>query len=130
MWVEKRFEWCLKQGKKGEKHKGLKKIRPDKEESKAHVEKALHNLRSMEYNIKGGFTDWAASAAFYAMYHAILALLYRLGYESRNQECSINAVEYFIENKKIDLDLSYMEMVRLAQRLEGKNDAKSLREEM
>lgn len=65
----------------------------------------------MESNIKLGYTDWAVSSAFYAMYHMILALLYKLGYEGDNQECSINAIEYFILIKKIDLDIKYVKMI-------------------
>ena len=45
------------------------------------------------------------------MYHAVLALLYKLGYESKNQECSIVAIEYFILSKKIDLDIKYIKMI-------------------
>ena len=65
----------------------------------------------MESDIELGYSDWAISSAFYAMYHAILALLYKLGYESTNQECSINAIEYFILTKKINLDIKYIKMI-------------------
>ena len=116
--IENVFQWCLKQGEKGEKHKGLKRIdAPDLEESKAHLRKAESNLETMQYLYNGNKTDWVASAAFYAMYHALLALLYKLSYESINQECTINAIEYF------------MKMIRLAQEQENKRDAKTLREE-
>src|SRR3989344_3794058 len=109
MHAENKFEWCLKKGKEG--GRGLKEIKPNTEEAKYRIEKALYNLRVTESNIELGYSDWAVSSSFYAMYHAILALLYKLGYESTNQECSIAAIEYFILTKKIDLDIKYMRMI-------------------
>lgn len=127
--TERKFHWCLEKGKTGgRKHHGLGKIRPDPQEAENHIQKALHNLEAVEYNIKGGFSDWAVSAAFYAMYHSLLAVLYKLGYGSRNQECTINTVGYFIRTRKIKLDLKYITMIRRADELMG-SDAKALREE-
>ena len=127
--AERKFKWCLEKGKTGKrKHRGLRKIEPDKKEADNHIKKALHNLEAVDYNIKGGFDDWAVSAAFYAMYHSLLAILYKLGYESRNQECTINAVERFIKTGKIKLDSKYIAMIRRADELMG-SDAKALREE-
>lgn len=100
--TEGKFHWCLEKGRiGGRKHRGLRKIKPDKEEANNHIQKALHNLEAVDYNIKGGFGDWAVSASFYAMYHSLLAILYKLGYDSRNQECTINAIEYFIKTGQI-----------------------------
>lgn len=128
--VENVFHWCLKQGEKGKKHKGLKKLEKKYlEESRAHIEKANADLETMHYLYEGGKTDWVASAAFYSMYHSLLALLYKLGYESRNQECTINAIEYFIEKGTISLEQEYIDMIRLFQEQENKQDAKTVREE-
>ena len=124
--IEKKFDWCLKKGI-GDKHKGIVKIEPDKTSSKNHIDKALHNLKAFDHN-KESFPDWAISAAFYTMYHSFLAILFRLGYESRNQECTINAIEYFIENKTIALDRKCVEMARRTSEMLP-TDAKSLREE-
>ena len=109
MHTKNKFEWCLKKAKEG--GKGIKEIKPDLKEAKYHIDKALYNLKKMESDIEKDYPDWAVSSAFYAMYHALLALLYKLGYESENQECSINAIEYFILTKKIDLDIKYIKMI-------------------
>lgn len=109
MHVKNRFEWCLRKAKEG--GKGLKEIKPDLNEAKYHTGKALYNLKKMESDIEKGYLDWAVSSAFYAMYHVILALLYKLGYESTNQECSINAMEYLILTKRINLDIKYIKMI-------------------
>ena len=126
--VEDTFKWCLEQGKKGEKHKGLKKIKPDFDEAENQIKKALSDLETMQYLHEGKKTDWVASTAFYAMYHSLLAILYKLGYESRNQECTINLIEKFIIDKTINLEQKYVDMIRSLQ--EGVEDAKSIREEM
>lgn len=106
----------------------MRKIKPDKVKADNHIQKSLHNLEAVEHNIKGGFEDWAISAAFYAMYHALLAILFELGYESRNQECTINAIDYFIKTGRIKFDSKYIAMIRRTDELMG-TDAKALREE-
>jgi uncharacterized protein (UPF0332 family) len=127
--IKRKFQWCLQKGKTaGRKHHGLRKIKPDPEEATSHIKKALHNLEAVDYNIKGGFGDWAVSAAFYAMYHSLLAILYEIGYDSRNQECTINAIDYFIRRGRIKLDRKYIGMIRRTDELMG-SDAKALREE-
>ncbi|MBN4049203.1 HEPN domain-containing protein [archaeon AH-315-M20] len=125
--VEDTFQWCLKQGEKEEKHKGLKKINPNYEEAEKQIKKALSDLDTMQYLYDGKKTDWVASAVFYAMYHSLLAILYKLGYESRNQECTITAIEKFIVDKIINLEQKYIDMIRNLQNIEN---AKSIREEM
>lgn len=62
------------------------------------------------------------------MYHSLLAVLFKVGYESKNHECTINAVEYLIEEGKIELDLRDMAFIRTTEQMTSK-DAKSLREE-
>lgn len=82
----------------------------------------------MQYLYEGGKTDWVAPAAFYAMYPALLAVLFRMGFESRNQSCTINAVEYFIKSGIIDLEQKYIDMIQEAKDQEDRHDARSLRE--
>ena len=87
---KQKLEWCLS------KETRLKKIKPNERLSEEHINKAKHNLRAADYNIRGGFSDWGVSQCYYSMYHALLAVLFRLGYESKNHDCTINAVEYLI----------------------------------
>ena len=47
--TERKFSWCLEKGKKGgRKHRGLRKIKPDKDEADNHIKKALHNLEAVD----------------------------------------------------------------------------------
>src|SRR3990167_10300804 len=118
---EKKFNDCLRK-------KLIKKVGLNESEIEGHIIKAKHYLKATDYNIKGGFQDIAVSNAFYAMYHSLLALLLKLGYEARNQECAINAIQYFIEIKKINIDIKYVDIIRRTSENKPK-DAKTLREE-
>lgn len=55
-------------------------------------------------------------------------ILYKLGYDSRNQACTINAIEHFIRAGKLKLDSKYIAMIKRTDELMG-SDAKALREE-
>jgi len=63
----------------------------------------VHNFKAISAFQKMGFSDWSASAAFYCLYHCLLALIAKEGYESRNQSCTFAYVEGMIDNKKISL---------------------------
>ena len=117
-----RLDWCLSNEDR------LRRIPSNNLKSKEHIEKAKHNLLAAGYNIKGGFSDWAVSQTYYAMYHGLLAILYKFGYESKNHECTISAVEHLIETKKVELDIKDVIFIRTTEQMKMQ-DAKSLREE-
>ena len=119
---EQKLNWCLA------KKTRMKKIESNDKLSEEHIKKAKHNLQAADYNIKGGFSDWGVSQAYYAMYHSLLSTLFKMGYESKNHECTINAVEYLIEQGQINLDMKDIAFVRTTEQMTSK-DAKSLREE-
>jgi len=81
-----------------------------------------------DYNAKGNFEDWAVSQSYYAMYHALLAILFKKGFESKNHECTISTVEFLIEIKQISLSKEDLSFIRTTEQMTSK-DAKSLREE-
>ncbi|PIN77032.1 hypothetical protein COV15_03350 [Candidatus Woesearchaeota archaeon CG10_big_fil_rev_8_21_14_0_10_34_12] len=114
--------WCLKNEKR------MKKISPNNALSKEHIEKAKHNLMAADYNAKGNFEDWAVSQSYYAMYHALLAILFKKGFESKNHECTISTVEFLVEIKQINLSKEDLSFIRTTEQMTSK-DAKSLREE-
>lgn len=117
-----KLDWCLASEKR------MRRIRPNDNLSKEHVEKAKHNLKAADYNVKGHFDDWAVSQSYYAMYHALLAILFKKGFESKNHECTINTVEFLIEAKEINLSMEDLTFIRTTEQMTIK-DAKSLREE-
>jgi len=117
-----KLSWCLKNEKR------MRKIAPKKDISDGHIKKAKHNLKAADFNIQGGFEDWAVSQLYYAMYHSLLAVLFRKGFESKNHECTINAIEYLIEKNEININKEDMAFIRTTEQMTSK-DAKSLREE-
>ena len=54
--VKDKLAKCLKEGEKGERHKGLKKIEISEERAKEHLNKAIHNFKAMISFQKTGFS--------------------------------------------------------------------------
>ncbi|MFH1650127.1 MAG: hypothetical protein ABIA93_06260 [Candidatus Woesearchaeota archaeon] len=102
---ENKVDWCLKKAKMEMQesgiHRGLVKREPNRSLALLHIAKAEHNMRAMASFKRTGFSDWSASAAFYSIYHALLA---KEGYESRNQECTFAAVYQLISIGRLDID--------------------------
>ena len=95
--VNEKLKKCFDEGLRGgERHQGLKKIKPDDNIVQGHLAKALHNFEAMTSFHDLHYSDWSANAAFYALYHGLLAILAQYGYESRNQSCTFSLVEDFI----------------------------------
>src|SRR3989344_3369420 len=88
---------CLdKEKRSDERHQGLRKIKPAADVVQDHLAKAMHNFEAITSFHDLQYSDWSASASFYALYHGLLALLAQRGYESRNQSCTFSLVEDFI----------------------------------
>lgn len=106
--AENKVEWCLKRAerelKEGDKHRGLVKIKPDLDKARKHLLKANHFLKATIYLKKGNFSDICTSTIFYAMYHSLLAIAVKFGYESRNQECTFALIHSLIGEKEIEFD--------------------------
>lgn len=113
--AKNKVDWCLKKAekelKKSENHRGLVKVKPNLEKSKEFIEKAEHYLNATDYLKKGNFSDISASTVFYAMYHCLLALSAKFGYESRNQECTFALIYSLIEEDKIDFDKHLLDKI-------------------
>lgn len=103
MTTKDKLKECMKEGKKGERHKGLREIEPSMKTAQGYISKAIHNLNAIDAFHEDGYSDWSASAAFYCLYHCLLALIAKKGFESRNQSCTFALVESMIENNEISL---------------------------
>ncbi len=119
--VKNMVKWCLNKAKaeieKGELHRGLVEIKPDKKLALDYLKKAEHNLEAFLYNKEGGFYDWTISIGFYVMYHCCLAIITKFGYESRNQECTLAVIENLIEEGKLNQDFrKYLEAIKSADK--------------
>lgn len=92
---------CLEEGIRGERHQGLRRIKPSQEIAGEHGEKMLKNFKAVTDFHDLDHSDWSASAAFYALYHGLLAILAQRGYESRNQSCTFALIEDLIKKGDI-----------------------------
>ena len=121
--AKNKIEWCLRKAEKELKesgrHRGLVKNKSDYAKAKEYLQKAEHYLKATEYLKKGDFSDIGASTVFYSMYHCLLAIAAKHGYDSRNQECTFALIYYLIEEGKIDLK---PEIINKIASLETKND--------
>ncbi|MBI2629734.1 HEPN domain-containing protein [Candidatus Pacearchaeota archaeon] len=112
MQSKNKLDECFKEGERGgERHKGLKKIDISRELINKHLAKATHNLNAIIEFKNIGYSDWSASAAFYALYHCLLALLIKFGYQSRNQTCTFAFIEGLINKGKISLKLEELKEI-------------------
>ena len=96
MQIQNKINSCLKEGEKGERHKGIRKIISSNEIIQGHINKAIHNFNAIFVFKREGFSDWSASASFYCLYHALLALITKKGFQSRNQSCTFALIEYYL----------------------------------
>lgn len=113
--VKNKVSWCLKKAEKelkeSGKHRGLVKIKPDLDKVRKHIVKAEHYLRATDYLNKENYSDISASTIFYSMYHCLLAIAMKFGYESRNQECTFALISILIEENKINFEKSLLDKI-------------------
>ncbi len=106
--IENKVEWCLKKAEReleeSSEHRGLIKVKPNLEKAKENIRKAEHYLRATHYLKKGNFSDVSASTVFYSMYHCLLSIAIKFGYESRNQECTFALIYNLIKENKIEFE--------------------------
>lgn len=71
----------------------IRKIESSSSLSKIHLDKSYHNLDFANFTVKNQdninkrlesetYNDWVIVIAYYAMYHAAMALLYKMGYKA------------------------------------------------
>lgn len=90
--------------KRSEKERGLVLSEPNDYLSSGHIRKADHNLVVMTDLNRLGHGDWVVVTAYYAMYHASLSLLTKIGLQSKDHTATTAVLEYFF-GKKIEMKL-------------------------
>ncbi|MAG07932.1 hypothetical protein CMO89_00500 [Candidatus Woesearchaeota archaeon] len=113
--AKNKVEWCLRKAEKelkdSDTHRGLVKVNPSKEKAREYINKADHYLKATIYLKEGSFSDISASTVFYAMYHCLLAIAAKFGYEARNQECTFALINSLIEDGKIDIEKEMIDKI-------------------
>lgn len=84
------INWCLKQ------KKGISLIEPNLNMSKSYIEMSKNALGTMNREKKLN-QIFSISAAYYAMYYSLFALLMKLGIKSEIHKCTIKIMESLSE---------------------------------
>ena len=97
----------------------LRKISANIERAKQHIDKAHSNLRAMEVMFDNDLFGWTIICGYYAMYHALLASLFRIGIRATAHYCAIVAFKkFYVERGKVKPE--YISYIKKAKQLEQK----------
>ena len=87
--------------------------------AKQHIDKARGNLRAMNLMYEKDLFDWAVICGYYAMYHAVLAALYKIGIRATAHYCAIAAFkEFYVKRGRVEP--KYIVYIKRAKQLEQK----------
>ena len=101
--------------KKGKSN--LRRIHMNIERGKQHIKKAHSNLRATKIMFDNNLFDWTIICGYYAMYHALLASLFKIGIEATAHSCAIAAFKkFYIDRGKVKSE--YINYIKKAKRLE------------
>lgn len=115
-YIEKILNDCFhpKEGKPN-----LINVSVDINAARQHIDKAHRNLKAMKIMFDSDLFDWAVICGYYAMYHAALASLFKIGIKGKTHYCAIAAFrKFYIERGKIEPE--YSAYVKRAKQLERK----------
>jgi len=97
----------------------LHKIPVSAERAGQHIDKAHKNLRAMKIMFENDLFDWTIICGYYAMYHAGLAVLFKIGIRASAHYCAIAAFkEFYVKRGKVRPE--YITYIKRAKQLEQK----------
>lgn len=97
----------------------LKKVRIDFNRVEQHIDKANNNLRAMQKMFDNDLFDWTIICGYYAMYHAVLASLLKIGIRATAHYCAIAAFKkFYVEQGKVNPE--FVTFIKKAKQLEEK----------
>ena len=97
----------------------LYRVKESQEKSEKHINKAHKNLRAMNLMFENDLFDWTIICGYYAMYHAVLATLIKIGIKATTHYCAIAAFKkFYVERDKVEPE--YVDYIEKASQLEQK----------
>ena len=106
--------------KRAKEERGLRVTKPNSYLCDGHIKKSDHNLIVMTDLSKLGHEDWAVISAYYAMYHSAIALLTKIGIESKDHTTTAAVLEYFFgEQISEDLIGKFNELKEMKDKIEA-----------
>ena len=108
--------------KKGKKHKGLLLIKSDEKRAREYLAKAKMNLELCNLYKEKGYEYKIPEEWFYTLYYCALAILSRLGVESRSQKCTAVFLKYIKEKSLIEYDDEFIDRITVYKEKEEVSD--------
>jgi uncharacterized protein (UPF0332 family) len=116
--------WCFTQ------KRGIRITEPNPNLTKAYLKKAASALNMMTAALQINENEWTTTAAYYARYFALYALLMKIGVKSEIHDCTINVaqllanhgilrqslVDDIAEAKQTRIDTQYYVATELSQK--------------
>lgn len=97
----------------------LQKVPVNADRSRQHIDKARSNLRAMKLMFDSDLFDWTIICGYYAMYHAVLAALYKIGIRATAHYCALAAFkEFYVNRGKVKPE--FVTYINRAKQLEQK----------
>ena len=97
----------------------LQKVPINLERAQQHIEKAHDNLRAMKLMFDSDHFDWAIICGYYAIYHAVLAALFKIGIRATAHYCALAAFkEFYVKRGKVKPE--FVTYINRAKQLERK----------
>ncbi len=97
----------------------LHKVPVNLEHVQQHIDKANSNLRAMKLMFDNDHFDWTVISGYYAMYHAVLASLFKIGIRATAHYCAIAAFKEFYV-KRGNVKPEFLGYIHRAEQLEKK----------
>ncbi|MFH1868483.1 MAG: HEPN domain-containing protein [Candidatus Omnitrophota bacterium] len=97
----------------------LHKVLVSPERAEQHIDKARKNLRAMKIMYESDLFDWTIICGYYAMYHAVLAALFKIGIRATAHYCAIAVFKEFYV-KRGHVKPEYITYIKKAKQLEEK----------
>ncbi len=115
-YIEKALYECFRP-RKGKPN--LRKVPVNLGYVKQHIGKAHSNLRAMKIMFDNDMFDWTIICGYYAMYHSVLASLFKIGIQARAHYCAIAAFKkFYVERGKVKPE--YISYIKKAKQLKRK----------
>ena len=97
----------------------LQKVPVNNDRAQQHIDKSHNNLRAMKLMFDNDIFDWTIICGYYAMYHAVLASLYKIGIRATAHYCAIAAFkEFYVKRGKVKPE--FISYIKRAKQLEQK----------
>jgi len=97
----------------------LVKVAVSPQRMRRHIDRARGNLRAMKIMFENDLFDWTVVCGYYAMYHAVLAALFKIGIRAMAHYCAIAAFKkFYVERGKVKPE--YVDYIQKAKQLEQK----------